>query len=74
MFLDQLNARLAVKKQAEAPKLSPLEKMTKAIQADADISNAKPVYKAVCGTCKGSGTIKMGNLDCPECSIKPKKK
>ena len=71
MFLDQLNARLAVKKQsAELSKLSPLEAIAKSIQKDSAAYSATHIYKSTCSTCKGSGTIKMGNLDCPACKGK----
>lgn len=46
MFLDQLNARIAVKKQAqELSSISPLERMTKAIKADVATSNSVLVQK-----------------------------
>lgn len=71
MFLDQLNARLAVQKQsAGIASISPLEAIAKTIQKESLAAMATPVFKAVCGTCKGSGTIKMGHLDCPACKGK----
>lgn len=70
-ILDTVNARFFIKKQAqEYNSLSPLERVTKAIQDDLGLSSSYSVLKSTCPTCKGSGTIKMGNLDCPACKGK----
>ena len=70
-ILDTVNARYAVKKKhQDLASLSPLELISKAIAQDAAISNAVLVEKAGCNTCKGSGKIKAGHVDCPDCGGK----